>query len=150
MSALHWELATIDDSALLAQLNLELIVDEGHHNPMNVMELESRMRGWLSADYRAVLFRRERRVVAYALFRMDEWSRIYLRQFFVVRAARRQGVGRTAIEIFKREVVPAGTAVVLEVLIRNAVGRAFWAATGFREYCLALKWDPGDAVADES
>jgi len=126
----------------LAALNLELIADEGHHNPMTVAELEVRMRDWLSTEYRAVLFRREQRVVAYALFRTDEWSRIYLRQFFVVRDARRQGIGRTAIELFKREVVPVATPVVLEVLTQNAGGRAFWAATGFHEYCLALKWEP--------
>lgn len=141
---MHWELAKIDDSALLAQLNFELIADEGHHNPMDVTELDARMRGWLVTDYRAVLFRQEERVVAYALFRSDEWNRVYLRQFFVVRGARRQGIGRAAIELFKREVVPPGTPVVLEVLISNAAGRAFWAATGFREYCLALKWEPGD------
>ena len=55
------------------------------------------MRGWLSTEYRAVSFRREAPVVAYALFRNDEWNRIYLRQFFVVRDARRQGVGRAAV-----------------------------------------------------
>lgn len=140
---LVWNLATIEDSPLLARLNLELIADEGHMNPMNVFELEARMRGWLSTEYRAVLFRREAPVVAYALFRNDEWNRVYLRQFFVVRDARRQGVGRAAVELFKREVVP-GTPVVLEVLTTNSVGRAFWSATGFREYCLALKWEPGD------
>ena len=142
--SLHWERATVEDSPLLAALNLELITDEGHHNPMSVAELEVRMRGWLSTEYRAVLFRHEQRVVAYALFRNDEWSRVYVRQFFVVRDARRRGIGRTAIELFKREVVPAATPVVLEVLTKNAAGRAFWAATGFREYCLALKWEPSD------
>lgn len=141
-----WNPAKLEDSPLLARLNLELIADEGHHNPMTVTELEARMRGWLSTEYRAVLFQSDARVVAYALFRDDEWGRIYLRQFFVVRDARRQGVGRAAIELFKREVVPAGVAVVLEVLVENAAGRAFWAATGFREYCLALKWDPADAT----
>lgn len=143
-----WNLATIEDSPLLARLNLELIADEGHPNPMNALELEARMRGWLSTEYRAVLFRREARVVAYALFRDDEWNRIYLRQFFVVRDARRQGVGRAAVELLKREVVP-GTPVVLEVLTTNAAGRAFWSATGFREYCLALKWEPGDVASGQ-
>lgn len=144
MLDLHWKLAKLEDSPLLARLNLELIVDEGHHNPMNLVELEARTRGWLSTGYRAVVFQRKEHVVAYALFRNDEWRRIYLRQFFVVRDARRQGVGRAAMELFKREVVPAGTSIVLEVLTTNAVGRAFWAAVGFREYCLALKWEPAD------
>ena len=137
-----WEFAKLDDCPLLAQLNLELIADEGHTNSMNVTELEARMRGWLTAEYRAVLFRREARVVAYALFRDDEWSRVHVRQFFVVRDARRQGVGRAAFDLFKREVVPSGTAVVLEVLTTNTVARAFYAALGFHEYSLALKWEP--------
>jgi len=43
--------ATLDDCALLARLNHELIRDEGHRNPMTVPQLEQRMRGWISGDF---------------------------------------------------------------------------------------------------
>src|SRR3954466_10117725 len=61
--------ATIDDCPLLAELNHQLIRDEGHRNRMTVAELEERMRGWLRSEYRAVLYEDGREVIAYALFR---------------------------------------------------------------------------------
>ena len=75
--------ATTDDCALLAELNHQLIQDEGHRNRMTVPELEQRMKGWLSGEYRAVLFKEGNEVVAYALFR-EQPEEIYLRQLFVV------------------------------------------------------------------
>jgi len=38
---------TTDDCPQLARLNLQLIRDEGHRNPMTSDELEARMRTWL-------------------------------------------------------------------------------------------------------
>src|SRR5437870_9469274 len=40
--------ATLDDCPLLAELNCQLIRDEGHRNRMTLPELEQRMRGWLA------------------------------------------------------------------------------------------------------
>ena len=48
--------ATIEDCPLLAELNYQLIRDEGHRNEMTVPELEQRMRGWLADGYRALIF----------------------------------------------------------------------------------------------
>ena len=61
--------ATLEDCAVLARLNHELIQDEGHRNRMTVTELENRMRGWLSGEYRATIFEENGEVVSYALFR---------------------------------------------------------------------------------
>jgi ribosomal protein S18 acetylase RimI-like enzyme len=135
---MHWRHAGPADLGLLAELNRDLIVDEGHHNPMGVPELKERMRRWLEGEYSALLFLRDGAVVAYALLRTDECSRAHLRQFFVVRAARRQGIGREALRLLRREAVPPGTPVVLEVLTNNAAARAFYAACGFREYAVTL------------
>src|SRR5678815_350483 len=90
--------ATLDDCPRLAELNHQLIRDEGHRNPMTVAELEQRIRGWLAGEYRAVLFEDAGEVVAYALFR-EQLEEIYLRQLFVVRHRRSQGIGRRAVEI---------------------------------------------------
>jgi len=61
--------ATIADCPLLADLNHQLIRDEGHRNRLAVAEREQRMRGWLAGEYRAVLYEDGREVVAYALVR---------------------------------------------------------------------------------
>src|SRR6266404_7565286 len=92
--------ATLDDCALLAELNHQLIRDEGHRNRMTVPELEQRMKGWLASEYAAVLFEDGKEIVAYALYR-EEPDEIYLRQLFVVRDRRRQGIGRKALEILR-------------------------------------------------
>src|SRR5205823_3421341 len=96
--ALTHRLARLADVPLLAQMNHQLIRDEGHENPMTSPELAARMKRWLQSECRGVLFEHERNVVAYALYRSDPgW--IYLRQFFVHRNHRRQGIGRAAMEI---------------------------------------------------
>ena len=70
--------ATSDDCALLAELNHQLIRDEGHRNRMTVPELEQRMRGWLTSEYAAFVFEDGKEVVAYALYR-EQSEEIYLR-----------------------------------------------------------------------
>ena len=137
----HLREATAEDLPLLAELNHQLIRDQRSSNPMSLAELEQRMRGWLAAEYRAVLFEIGSRPVAYAVFRPAEGG-IHLRQFFVVRDLRRQGVGRHAIEAFRERFVPAGAAVTLEVLVHNTVGIAFWRALGFEQHALSLRLPP--------
>jgi len=46
-------------------LNHQLIADEGHGNAMTLLELEQRMRLWLSSSYQAILFHAWSNVVAY-------------------------------------------------------------------------------------
>ncbi len=89
--------ASSEDVPRLAALNAQLIQDEGHWNPMTIAQLEDRMRGWLlSGEYQALLWEDNAEVVAYALFR-DTATEVYLRQFFVARHRRREGIGRQAI-----------------------------------------------------
>ncbi|MBW2142374.1 MAG: GNAT family N-acetyltransferase, partial [Deltaproteobacteria bacterium] len=94
--------AKIEDSRTLAELNHQLIRDEGHWNPMTVPELENRMRDWLADVYRAIIFQGDEDILAYALYREDD-TLIYLRQFFVIRNRRRQGIGRRAMDILRHE-----------------------------------------------
>jgi len=127
-----------DDCALLAELNHQLIRDEGHRNPMTVPELEERMRGWLANEYRAVLYEDAGKVVAYALFREDP-QEIYLRQLFVIRDRRREGLGRRAVEILRAEVWPKNKRLTVEVLVANKASMAFWRAVGYMDYSLTLE-----------
>ena len=105
---------------------------------MSVEELTERMRNWLGADYQAVIFSDDRGPLAYALFR-ETSSGIHLRQFFVGRAYRRQGIGRKAITLLRREIWPRDKRLRVEVLTENPTGVAFWRAVGFQDYSLALE-----------
>jgi ribosomal protein S18 acetylase RimI-like enzyme len=136
---MRWRFATAEDSRDLAELNQQLIADEGHRNPMNLDQLEQRMLRWLESEYRAVLFYQSESVVAYALFREDESERIHLRQFFVARDRRRQGMGREVFRVLRKEIVPTEKPIVLEVLTSNPGARAFWTAQGFADYAATLE-----------
>lgn len=129
--------ATLDDGPLLAQLNKQLIEDEGHSNPMGLPELEARMRGWLAGEYEAVLFAEKADVVAYALYRR-KGDGVYLRHLFVTRARRRQGIGRRAMELLLTRIWPSGTRVTVEALAHNTAALAFYRAIGFSDYAITL------------
>ena len=133
--------ATLDDCPRLAELNHQLLRDEGHRNRMTVAELEQRMRGWLASEYRAVIYEHGGEVVAHALFR-EQPEEIYLRQLFVVRHRRRQGLGRQAVEILRSEVWPRTKRLTVEVLVTNQSGVAFWRAIGYTDYALTLEIMP--------
>jgi GNAT superfamily N-acetyltransferase len=137
--AMHYRFATAADSRCLAELNHQLIHDEGHRNPMNIDQLEHRMCGWLSSgEYRAVVFEQEGTPVAYALYREDP-DDIYLRQFFVVRARRRHGIGRTAMQSLLSDIWPRTKRRTVSVLVHNTSGVAFWRAVGYQDYALTLE-----------
>ena len=144
---MQWRYASLLDVHRLAELNHQLIADEGHGNRMDVPALEQRLHAWLSNDYTAVLFLVKDEVVAYAVCRDHDRGAVYLRQFFVVRNRRRQGVGRRALELLIEQVLP-GKRLVLDVLSGNDAARAFWAAMGFREYAVLLERPANAGAAD--
>lgn len=136
--------ATLNDCLLLAELNHQLIQDEGHRNRMNVPELEQRMRGWLTGEYRALIFEEGGEVVGYALFR-EHSDEIYLRQLFIVRHRRSQGLGRQAVEMMRSQIWPKGKRLTVDVLVTNRRAIAFWRAAGYTDYCLTLEILPAGA-----
>src|SRR3989304_2556680 len=133
--------ATLNDAPLLAELNHQLIQDEGHRNRMTVPELEGRMKGWLTAECRAVIFEDAGAVAAYALYR-EQPDEIYLRQLLVVRHRRRQGIGRCAGDLLRARTWPCDKRLTVDVLVSNTASVAFWRAVGFRDYCLTLEIEP--------
>jgi len=136
-----FRLATQQDCALLAELNHQLICDEGHRNPMTVSQLEQRMREWLAGEYRAVIFEAEGEIVAYALF-CEQQEEIHLRPFFVVRHRRRRGLGRQALEMLRSDVWPNDKRLTVQVLVGNHVAVRFWRAAGYADYALTLEIIP--------
>ncbi len=141
--------ATLNHCARLAELNHQLIRDEGHRNPMTVPELEQRMKNWLASEYTAVIFEDDRAVVAYALY-CEQPEEIYLRQLFVVRDRRRQGIGHGAVEILRSQIWPKNKRLTVGVLVRNAAAVAFWRAMGYRDYSLTLELLPADLAGADS
>jgi ribosomal protein S18 acetylase RimI-like enzyme len=145
LTSLTFRHANVDDSALLARLNQQLLQDENHRNQkMTIADLEERMRGWLASEYAAVFFELEGAVVAYVLYR-EQPAEIYLRQLFVDRNRRRQGLGREAMEILRTRIWPRDKRLTVDVLVQNTAAIAFWRAVGYRDYYLALEIMPEES-----
>lgn len=122
---------------LLAELNKQLIEDEKHDNPMSLAQLKERMRAFLQTDYKAYLFVEQNEVRGYALVN-HERRPLYLRQFFICRASRREGYGRAAFE--KLLLALDAKEIDLEVLHGNERGYQFWQAMGFEERSVYMRF----------
>lgn len=74
------------------------------------------------------------------------WSKAvmadFLRQFFVERKLRRQGIGRAAFTVLRQSVWAPSARITLEVLVHNVAATAFWRAIGFRDYALGMELVP--------
>ena len=140
---MSYHFATDGDMQLLAEWNHQLIRDEGHRNPMTVPEFRERMTGWLAGEYKAILFVHETTPVAYALYRETE-REVYLRQLFVVRERRHQGIGRETVDILRNQIWPYDKRLTVDVLTQNKAGVSFWKAVGYKDYCLTLEIMPGN------
>ena len=127
-----------DDIPRLAAWNAQLIADERNDNPMPAAELAARIREWLASEYRAVVFELDGNACGYALFR-DLPECTHLRHFFVEPAYRRRGVGRGAFDDLRRTRFARDKRVLVEVLVWNAQGAAFWKTVGFEERYLGLQ-----------
>lgn len=108
---------------------------------MTVPELRERMRRWLAGDYEAVVVRTGAEPLAYALFRETD-DEVYLRQFFVRRDRRREGIGRAVVDILRSKCWPTPKRLTVEVLASNESAVAFWRAVGYSDYSLTLEIMP--------
>lgn len=144
------------DLPKLAQMNKRLIEDEGSRNPMDVAQLEARLRGWLDRgewqidvielhDPTIRITHHASRLIGYAVYqrRADDYDPmqpvVYVRQFYIEREWRGQGLGRRAFRQLAAERFPPGATLTLEVLATNPRGRRFWESVGFSAYCTTLK-----------
>ena len=138
MSVVAVRQAEDGDVAAVAAWNAQLIADEGNDNPMPVGELASRLREWLATGYRVFIFESDGIGCGYALFR-DLPECTHVRHFFVEPAYRGRGVGRSAFEELRRTRFAPRKRVLVEVLVWNAQGAAFWKRVGFEERYLGLQ-----------
>jgi hypothetical protein len=137
--------ATRAEVPLLAELNLQLDKDEPHPYPLPLSALTERMARWIeTGEYDVLLFRRGERVTGYTVWRVEDRG-AYLRHFFICRDQRRQGWGRAAIQLLRRDVFPKDRPIQIEAAIGNKDGIAFWHAIGFRDFGLSMELKAGEA-----
>jgi ribosomal protein S18 acetylase RimI-like enzyme len=139
---MEYRFATLDDVPTLARLNRQLVEDEQHRNRFKSDSwFAQRMHGFLTGGYQAVLFERAGEVVAYALYtdHPDHDDTLYLRQIFVQRSCRRQGLGREAIRILSEDIWPREKRITVGVLAGNQIAIVFYEAVGFKPYSVELE-----------
>ncbi|MBB6671430.1 GNAT family N-acetyltransferase [Cohnella nanjingensis] len=132
MAELHYRSAGAADVPLLAEMNQELIRDEGSRNKMSLAELAQRMAGWLGAkEWEARLLLCGEEAVGYALYQYrEQGAEAYLRQYMIRREYRNRGYGLAGIRLLRERLGDVPT-LSLDVLDANAAGRRFWARAGF-------------------
>ena len=113
--------------------------------------VEARLQRWLIDDYEGLIFELDSVPVGYALFRqtdpdLKEPDGLYLRQFFILREHRRRGLGTRAFRLFHNEAL-GGRRLVLEALVSNPDGEAFWRSLGLTLYSVTFELKP-DAAAN--
>ena len=128
---------TMKDVPKLALLNKQLIDDEKSDNPMNINELENRMKGFLETDYSAYFFIEDSQIIGYALIKNTS-NTVYLRQFLIDRNYRKQHYGTQAFQMLLQYLDIKE--IDLEVLPWNKDGLAFWKHCGFNETCIAMRY----------
>ena len=134
------------DAELLADLNRELDEDEPHPYPVSQPARLERMTRWIeTGEYGVLLFRRGQRVAGYAVWRMEEYG-AFLRQFFICRDQRREGLGRAAMALLCRDVFPKDRPLHLEAAMWNQKAIDFWHALGFQDFGLSMELKAGQAV----
>lgn len=137
--------ATLADIPILAGMNLQLTENENHRDRFKSEQwFKDRMEQFIGGDYKAVLFEKEGKVVAYALYRNhpEQDDTIYLRQIFFERESRRQGIGREVMNLLKTDIWPKENRLTVEVLSHNEVARKFFQSVRYKEYCLELEIKP--------
>ncbi len=130
--------AQFRDCPILAQMNHQLICDSGHRNPMNRAQLARRMKKWLAGEYTAYLIKIRKEPIGYCLYRKEK-EFLYIRQFFIERAYRKQGLGYGAFNLLRKMAWKNVSLLRMEVLVGNKIGIRFWKALGFKDYCLTLE-----------
>jgi len=129
----------IEDVPQIARWNIELHEDEGS-TPMTAAAAESRLRKWLTNEsFQPRIITVDDRSVGYLLYQLVPPSTdirgsvesVYIRQFYIIREARRCGYGRDAIQLLTKQVLTETQPLHLDVKVTNPEGQKFWESLGF-------------------
>ncbi len=152
---LHLRSATLDDLELLADMNRQLIEDEGSSNPMNGDQLRQRMRNWLTTDWQADLLINGGDVVGYALYQFrnnvyrPEVREAYLRHYFISRTHRTTGYGLQGMRLLQELRFKDVATTEIDVLVSNRIGNRFWLKAGFEPYATNMRRSHSSNRKDE-
>jgi GNAT superfamily N-acetyltransferase len=132
----------------VAQWNVQLHEDE-HSAPMSIDAATQRIRRWLEeGTFQGVTFLVEGEAIGYLLYELrpahpDQrgGASVYIRQFFIARAARRKGRGTAAFRAFVDERVLGDTQLMLDVKRSNPAGQRFWESLGFQAKSINYEHD---------
>ncbi len=122
----------------LASLNIQLQLDEGS-KPLSQKQAEARLKKWLSEEYSCYFFLRQGVRIGYILFRPTDSvteghpGGIVVRQFMILPANRREGLGTMAFECFLNTTA-RGKNILLDVMVSNPEAHKFWSRFGFKQY----------------
>jgi predicted acetyltransferase len=128
--------ASLDDVPVLAQMNWQLIRDEGSDNPMTVDQLAERMTGFITTTYVAWLIRVDQLMVGYVLVDLGR-EPIYLRQMFIWAQYRRRGYAKAAFAALCDEL--GHMPLEVEVFAWNSPAVAFWQSVGFSPHVMQMR-----------
>jgi len=137
---LRLQRATTSDLQVLAIMNKQLIEDEKSANPMEINELEERMRDFLEGDWHIDFIMKAEVRIGYALYQYrddpfhGEEKEVYLRQYFIAREHRNRGYGMAGIELLKKSRFKDMKRMTIDVLETNPEGKRFWDKAGFKAY----------------
>ncbi len=143
-----FSIRSLEDSDVdqIAQMNKELIEDEGHTNPMNLAELKERLHHFVSRDGWTVdVFTSNLMIIGYATYRLEaniskiNDTTIHIRQFYIARSQRGKGMGRRAYRLLIESQRQAPKRILIEVLESNPGGKAFWSRIGFTPYAMSME-----------
>lgn len=130
---------------LLADLNRQLVEDQGSRNPSDLSGYQARFTDWIiSEEWTPSLFEDGETVLGYSVHRIgqDDYypdiEFVTLRQFFISRNVRRRGYGTAAFALFQTEIAK-GRTISIDVLASNPDGASFWEDLGFEPYYTNMK-----------
>lgn len=136
--------AGTSDVKSLAYMNKHLIEDEGSRNPMNLGQLEERMKTILK-EWIVLLVNDGSEDLGYMVYKVnrDEYfpdqKELYIRQYFIKREHRSKGIGEQAFEAIAEKYFPEDAILSLDVLECNPKGRKFWEKIGFKPHQTLMK-----------
>jgi len=141
--------ASLRDLTALAEMNRQMIADEGYKGKLSLERLEKRFRDWLRSDGCEAVFFLDRQGyrLGYAVYQREEDAlffkkrQVFLRHFFIMRDHRRKGLGSMAFRELQ-ELWKGTERVDLHVLIENQGAVDFWHSLGFKEYQLGMALEP--------
>lgn len=139
---MKYRFAAQEDIPVLATMNLMLAEDEQHVNRFKTIDwFKDRMRTFLNGEYKAILFEKDNNIIGYALYtnHHDREDTIYLRQIFVDRDCRRQGIGKEIMNILLKEIWPKDKRITVEVLCHNKSAIEFYKSVGYKDYCMEME-----------